>query len=330
MATHFDVLIVGAGLSGIGAAYHLQTKCPQKSYAILEGRDRLGGTWDFFRYPGIRSDSDMHTLGYSFRPWTEEKVIADGPAILNYVRETAEEFGIDMKIRYRHKVVSASWSSADSLWTISGHHSKTNEPFTYTCGFLFMCAGYYDYDGGYTPQFAGLDKFAGQVVHPQKWTADIEYEGKRVVVIGSGATAVTLVPELAKKAAHVTMLQRSPTYIISIPGEDKIANWLRDHLPSEQAHAVTKWKNVLISMGIYAYCRRFPNSAKRFLLRRVERSLHGKADISDFTPTYKPWDQRLCLVPDGDLFRAIRGGNAEVVTDHIDSFTESGNQVAVG
>jgi cation diffusion facilitator CzcD-associated flavoprotein CzcO len=328
--SHLDVIIVGAGLSGIGAAYHLQTKCPKKTYAVLEGRERLGGTWDLFRYPGIRSDSDMFTLGYSFRPWTNPKAIADGPAILDYVRDTAESNGIDRKIRYRHRVERASWSSKDSRWTVEARDTSSNAIVKLTCNFLFMCAGYYDYDEGYTPDIAGRERFRGRVVHPQKWTPDVDYDGKRVVVIGSGATAVTLVPELAKRAAHVTMLQRSPTYIVTAPERDPIANWMREHLPSESAYAVSRWKNVLLSMAFYAYCRRFPENAKKLIVGQVKKSLRGKSDVAHFQPSYNPWDQRLCLVPDGDLFHAIRDGSASVVTDHIESFTEKGLKLRSG
>ncbi len=329
--SHVDVLIVGAGLSGIGAAYHLQTRCPEKTYAILEARETSGGTWDLFRYPGVRSDSDMYTLGYSFRPWTNPKAIADGPAILEYVRDTARDNGIDRKIRYGHKVERASWSSADSTWTVESRDSKSGEVVRTTCNFLFMCAGYYDYDGGYSPEFPGQDAFRGRVVHPQKWSPDVEYDGKRVVVIGSGATAVTLVPELAKRAAHVTMLQRSPTYILSAPEKDPIADWLRERLPAEPAYAITRWKNVLLSMAIYNYCRRFPAKAKQLLVRQVKRQLTDDVDVSThFTPSYNPWDQRLCLVPDGDLFESLREGRASVVTDHIEAFTENGLRLRSG
>jgi monooxygenase len=334
-AGHFDVLIVGAGLSGIGAAYHLQTKCPNKTYAILEGRESLGGTWDYFRYPGIRSDSDMYTLGYSFRPWTNPKAIADGPSILAYVRDTAEMYGIDKHIRYQHRAVRASWSSDRATWTVEARDAK-GEIVRFTCSFLFMCSGYYDYEGGYTPDFEGRDRFKGRVVHPQKWTADIDYEGKRVVVVGSGATAVTLVPALAKSAAHVTMLQRSPTYIITMPERDPIADWLRGRVPTTVAYAATRWKNVLLSMAVFEYCRRYPEKAKRLLVARVKKALENRgtgeshASIEDFTPSYNPWDQRLCLVPDGDLFQAIRDGRASVVTDHIEAFTEKGLKLRSG
>jgi cation diffusion facilitator CzcD-associated flavoprotein CzcO len=328
-SNHVDVLIIGAGLSGIGAAYHLQQKCPRKTYAILEGRDTLGGTWDLFRYPGIRSDSDMYTLGYSFRPWTNPKAIADGPSILAYVRDTAEEAGIDKHIRYGHHVVSAEWLSKEARWTVRARTASGEAVFT--ASFVFACAGYYDYEEGYTPDFPGRDRFKGEIVHPQKWGADVQYEGKRVVVIGSGATAVTLVPELAKKAAHVTMLQRSPTYVVSAPERDDIANWLREHLPPGVAYAASRWKNIGLSMAVYQYCRRFPDKARALILGQVEKRTRGKVDVkTHFTPSYNPWDQRLCLVPDADLFKALREGKASVVTDHIETFTETGIKLASG
>ncbi len=331
MTEHLDVLIVGAGLSGIGAAYHLQKNCPDRSYAILEGRETLGGTWDLFRYPGIRSDSDMYTLGYSFRPWTNPKAIADGPSILAYVRDTAEAYGIDKKIRYRRRVERASWSSRDARWTVEARDTETGEIVRLTCKFLFMCAGYYDYDAGYTPEFPGRERFRGQIVHPQLWTPDIDYTGKRVVVIGSGATAVTLVPSLAERAAHVTMLQRSPTYIVSVPERDRIADWMRERLPIGSAYALTRWKNVLFSMAFFAYCRRFPEQAKKFLVGQVHKAMGNTVDVgTHFTPTYKPWDQRVCLVPDGDLFKSLRDGRASVVTDHIETFTEKGIRLRSG
>jgi monooxygenase len=329
--SHLDVLIVGAGISGIGAAYHLQKSCPKKTYAILEGRDRLGGTWDLFRYPGIRSDSDMYTLGYSFRPWTNAKSIADGPAILSYVRETAEAFGIDRKIRYGQRVLAARWSSKNALWTVKVKQVASGETVELTCSFLYMCAGYYEYEGGYTPDLPGRERFRGRVVHPQQWSPDVEYEGKRVVVIGSGATAVTLVPELAKRAAHVTMLQRSPSYVTSLPAEDPVAGWLRERVPEGPAHAMIRWKNVLVGMAFYSYCRRFPDRAKRLLVGQVKKSLRGSSDVAaHFTPSYKPWDQRVCFVPDGDLFKAIRDGRASVVTDHIETLTERGIRLRSG
>jgi len=330
-STHFDVLIVGAGLSGIGAGYHLQTRCPGKTYAILEARPQLGGTWDLFRYPGIRSDSDMHTLGYSFRPWTNPKAIADGPSILAYVRDTAEAYGIDRKIRYGLRVESARWSSDSARWTVEARDATSGRTLHFTCGFLYVCAGYYDYAEGYTPDFPGKERFGGRIVHPQAWSQDIDYEGKRVVVIGSGATAVTLVPEMAKRAAHVTMLQRSPTYVVSAPERDPVADWLREHFGSEPAHAITRWKNVLLGMGFYAFCRQFPQQAKKLLIHQVKKQLGRDVSVDPhFTPSYNPWDQRLCLVPNGDLFKALRSGRASVVTDQIETFTETGMRLRSG
>ena len=325
-AEHFDVLIVGAGLSGIGAAWHLQKKCPQKRYAILEGREASGGTWDLFRYPGVSSDSDMYTLGYRFRPWTDAKAIADGPAILKYVREVASDHGIDAKIRYEHRVVAASWSTAEARWTVEVECGPRRERRTLSCNFLWMCSGYYDYAGGYLPDFPGMDRFKGRVVHPQKWTDDIDYAGKRVVVIGSGATAVTLVPAMADTgAAHVTMLQRSPTYMAMRPSEDPFATRMRQRLPLELAYAVTRWRNVLYGMYVYQMCKRQPEKVKRLLLGGVRKALGPDYDVAThFTPRYNPWDQRLCLVPDADFFRAIRQGKVSVVTDHIETFTETG------
>jgi len=326
-----DVVIIGAGLSGIGAAYHLQSNLPGKTYAILEAREQLGGTWDLFRYPGIRSDSDMYTLGYSFRPWTNPKAIADGPAILEYIRDTAEAFGIDRHIRYRRRVERVRWSTDEARWTIEARDTATGELVRYTARFLFVCSGYYDYDKGYTPEFPGRERFRGRIVHPQQWTPDIDYDGKRVIVIGSGATAVTLVPELAKRAAHVTMLQRSPTYIVSMPERDPIATWMRGRLSTNAAYSVMRWKNVLVSMSFYNFCRKVPRVAKRLLVAQMKRSVRGAVDASThFNPSYDPWDQRLCLVPDGDLFAALRKGTASVVTDHIEAFTEGGIRLRSG
>ncbi len=327
---HVDILIVGAGLSGIGAAYHVQSSLPGKTYAILEARASLGGTWDLFRYPGIRSDSDMHTLGYSFRPWTSAKAIADGPSILAYIRETAEAYGIDRHIRFQRRVKRVSWSSDAARWTVEVEDGETGEVERMTARFLFMCTGYYDYDHGYTPELPGSEQFEGRIVHPQKWTSDIDYEGKRVVVIGSGATAVTLVPELAKRAAHVTMLQRSPTYIVSRPARDKIADALRELLPEQRAYDATRWKNVALGLGFYAFCRTFPRAAKKLILSGVQKELGGKVDPEHFTPRYDPWDQRLCLVPDSDMFAALRKGTASVVTDHIETFTKKGIRLRSG
>ena len=328
---HFDVIVVGAGLSGIGAGYHLQANCKGKSYVILEGRDCIGGTWDLFRYPGIRSDSDMYTLGYSFKPWTDPKAIADGPSILEYVRETAREYGIDRKIRFRHRVKRASWSSADARWTVEAERGEEREIVRFTCGFLFMCSGYYRYEAGYEPEFPGRERFAGRIVHPQEWTDDINYAGKRVVVIGSGATAVTLVPELAKTAKHVVMLQRSPTYVVSRPSEDPIAHKLRRYLPAMLAYQIVRWKNVLRGMYIYRLCKRDPERIKRLIVGGVRMELGPDYDVAKhFTPRYKPWDQRVCLVPDGDLFGAIKAGRASVFTDEIETFTEDGIRLKGG
>jgi cation diffusion facilitator CzcD-associated flavoprotein CzcO len=328
---HLDVLIVGAGLSGIGAAYHLQERCPGKSYAILEAREDLGGTWDLFRYPGIRSDSDMHTLGYRFRPWTDEKSITDGASILEYVRRTAHDHGIVEKIRYRHRVLSAEWSSAELRWEVEAERVDTGETVKLTCDFLWTCSGYYRYDEGYTPDFEGAERFAGAIVHPQHWPADLDYRGKRVVVIGSGATAVTLVPAMAEQAAQVTMLQRSPTYIASLPTVDRIASTLRRHLPEKAAYAIVRWKNVLIQTLFFQLSRRRPEVVKRWIRKGVERSLPAGYDVDKhFKPPYNPWDQRMCLVPDGDLFKAISNGSASVVTDRIATFTERGIELESG
>jgi cation diffusion facilitator CzcD-associated flavoprotein CzcO len=324
MATeHVDVLVVGAGLSGISAGYHLQKHCPGKSYAILEGRDAIGGTWDLFRYPGVRSDSDMYTLGYSFHPWRNAKSIADGPSILEYIRETAREYGIEEKIRFNHRVRRASWVSAETKWTVEAE-SRVGGVLELTCNFIYLCTGYYDYEKGYTPQFPGVESFAGNVIHPQKWPEDLDYSGKRVVVIGSGATAVTLVPAMTDRAEHVTMLQRSPTYITALPSRDPIANWLREHFPPRVAYGITRWKNVMIGMFFFTLARRRPEFFKRMLMKGARRKLGPDFDLSHFSPSYNPWDQRLCLIPDADLFKAIKGGKASVVTDQIETFTESG------
>ena len=323
MTQHVDVLIVGAGLSGIGAAVHLRKAHPRRSFAIFEARDAIGGTWDLFRYPGIRSDSDMFTLGYVFKPWTDSKAIADGPSILRYVRETAAEHGIDRHIRFRHRVVRASWSSADARWTVEA--DVDGERVRTTCQFLYVCSGYYRYDAGYTPEFPGRDRYRGTFVHPQHWPEDLDYAGKKVVVIGSGATAVTLVPAMAEKAAHVTMLQRTPTYIASLPSEDAIATFLREHLPSELAYGLSRWKNILLSMALYQLARKSPQGTKRRLLKLAAKELPPDFDVeTHLSPDYAPWDQRLCLVPDADLFHAIRDGRASIVTGHIDTFTEKG------
>jgi cation diffusion facilitator CzcD-associated flavoprotein CzcO len=327
---HVDVLIVGAGLSGIGGAYWLQTKCPSKSYAIFEGREAIGGTWDLFRYPGVRSDSDMYTLGYSFRPWRDAKAIADGPSILNYVRDTAHDYGIDRKIRFNHRVRRASWSTKNSEWTVEAEVGAEKNAITLTCSFIYLCTGYYDYEKGYTPEWAGIDDFKGTLVHPQKWPEDLDYTDKRVVVIGSGATAVTLVPAMAERARHVTMLQRSPTYVVNLPAQDKIANTLRRHLPIKTAYALTRWKNVFLQMFFYNLARAKPEYFKKMVMKGVRHQLGRDYDVTHFTPAYNPWDQRLCLVPDADLFNSIREGKSSVVTDQIDTFTEKGIRLRSG
>ena len=331
----FDVLVVGAGISGISAAYYLQKMCPNHSFAILEGRSNLGGTWDLFRYPGVRSDTDMHTLGFSFKPWTKEKTIADGASILEYLEKTAHEFGIHRHIRFNHQVIAANWSSEDSMWTIkvedTTNTTSTNDnPLLFTCKFLYMCSGYYSYKGGYKPDFPGKKMFQGTIIHPQEWPQDLDYSNKKVVVIGSGATAMTLVPSMAKTAEHVTMLQRSPTYVATWPSVDKVANILFAVLPQSCAHFLARKKNSLINEVHYKLAMTFPLACKSALLSLVKKEV-GKEEVqNNFTPAYLPWDQRACLVPDGDLFKAIRSGKASVVTDTICSFTETGIKLASG
>ncbi len=329
-AEHFDVVIVGAGLSGIGAAYHLQKELPKKSYVILEGRKAMGGTWDLFRYPGIRSDSDMYTLGYRFRPWKEAKAIADGPSILKYIRETAQDYGIDRKIRYDSRAKRASWSSEEAQWTVEVEGFEGNRSLV-TCNFLYMCSGYYDYKTGYMPGWPGMDRFAGTIVHPQKWPQDLDYTGKRVVVIGSGATAVTLVPAMTDKAAHVVMLQRSPTYVLALPAKDMLAERLRGKVPARLAYMIVRWKNVLVAMYLYQQSRKNPEKIKKWILELAKKALGSDYDVArHFTPRYNPWDQRLCFVPDEDLFRAIKSGKASVVTDEIATFIEKGLKLKSG
>ncbi|MEM7337079.1 MAG: NAD(P)/FAD-dependent oxidoreductase [Actinomycetota bacterium] len=332
---HVDVLVVGAGISGIGAAYHLQTMCPDRSFAILEGRDSIGGTWDLFRYPGIRSDSDMHTLGFSFKPWTKAKSIADGPSIMEYLHETVAEHGIDQHIRFNHLVTAASWSTDDARWTVTATRrdpgSGATEQVEFTCGFLYLCAGYYSYKGGFTPDFPGRSEFQGTVIHPQQWPEDLDYTDKKVVVIGSGATAMTLLPAMAPDVAHITMLQRSPTYVVARPSQDVVANRLRSVLPDSVAYRLTRWKNVKLGNMFYRKTRRDPDKVRELLLGGVRQGLGEDYDIdTHFTPTYNPWDQRLCLLPDGDLFKAIRSGKASVVTDTIERFTETGVALSSG
>jgi cation diffusion facilitator CzcD-associated flavoprotein CzcO len=328
---HVDVLIIGAGLSGVGAACHLTRKAPQHSYLVLERRARIGGTWDLFRYPGIRSDSDMYTLGYKFRPWRGTKVLADGPSIRAYVEETADEYGVTPNIRFRQKVVNASWSTEDGLWTVEALDETTGEFATYTSRFLIGSTGYYNYDAGYRPEFPGEDRFGGLLVHPQHWPEDLEYAGKRVVVIGSGATAITLVPEMAKTAGHVTMLQRSPTYVLAVPEIDPLAAILgRLRVPSAITYHLGRIRNIALQRGVYDLSRKAPWLAKRLILRAVRAQVGPGVDLKHFSPRSNPWDERLCVVPRGDLFRALRRGSASVVTDGIETFTETGIKVASG
>ncbi|MDT0200392.1 NAD(P)/FAD-dependent oxidoreductase [Nocardioides sp. AE5] len=329
MAEHVDVLIIGAGLSGIGAAATLAQRQPGKSYRILERRSASGGTWDLFRYPGVRSDSDMYTLGYRFKPWMGEKALADGASILDYVRETAEEYDVERHIRYDHHVKSAEWDSVTSAWTVTAE--VDGKPTTYTANFLWSCSGYYNYDEGFTPDFAGRDDFTGQIVHPQHWPEDLDYTGKRVVVIGSGATAVTLVPAMAPDAAKVTMLQRSPTYILSLPSKDPLALGLRKVLPKQAAYNVTRLKNITQAAALYTVSQKQPRLMRAMIRKLTQRMLPEDYPVDvHFKPTYGPWDQRLCLVPNGDLFKAIRSGKAEVVTDTIDTFTPDGIRLGSG
>ncbi len=329
--THVNVLIVGAGLSGIGAACHLQTGAPGTTYTILEARGASGGTWDLFRYPGIRSDSDMFTLGYRFRPWTAPESIARGDAILRYIRDTAAEYGVDGHIQYHCRVESAVWSSAEARWTVTFERADTGERSTTTADFLYLCTGYYRYDQGYTPTWPGQDTFAGLVVHPQHWPDDLSVDGKRVVVIGSGATAVTLVPALADAGAHVSMLQRSPSYVMSLPTADPVADLLRRVLPEHRAYAAIRWKNMRVSTAIYELSRRYPARVRALLRKGALKRLPAGYDVdTHFKPTYDPWDQRLCLVPEGDLFAAISSGRADIVTDQIDRFTPTGLHLRSG
>jgi cation diffusion facilitator CzcD-associated flavoprotein CzcO len=322
---HVDVLIVGAGISGIGAAYYLQTQQPGKTYAILEARGATGGTWDLFRYPGIRSDSDLHTFGYEFKPWEDEHAIASGDKILAYLRETVAENGIDRHIRFHHKVLGAAWSSADARWRVDVERADTGERTTISANWLFSAGGYYRYDEGFTPEFEGRETFAGQIVHPQHWPEDLDYRGKRVVVIGSGATAVTLIPAMAGDAAHVTMLQRSPSYIMPVPAKDTIANALKKVLGNDRGYAITRQKNMLKQRAVYRFSQRYPRAARRLIRHINAKQLPEGYPVDEhFNPAYNPWDQRLCAVPDGDLFKAISDGKASVVTDRIATFTERG------
>jgi monooxygenase len=330
-AEHVDVLIVGAGLSGVGAACHLKRQCPGKTFAILEARDSIGGTWDLFRYPGIRSDSDMFTLGYSFAPWREAKAIADGHSILAYVQEAARDHGVEQAIRYGHRVIGAQWSTDQARWTVQAQRADTGETVQLTCDFLYACTGYYRYDEGHTPHFEGQENFGGQIIHPQHWPEDLDWSGKRVVVIGSGATAVTLVPALAQTAQHVTMLQRSPTYILSLPAHDPIADALRRRLPAKLAYSIVRWKNVLLAMTNFQLSRRAPRQMRNLIRRLVAKQLPDGYDVQQhFSPTYDPWDQRLCLVPDGDLFKALSGSSASVATGKISHIDQTGVTLSTG
>lgn len=319
---HFDVIIVGAGLSGIGAAYRLQTGSPGKTYAVLEGRDAVGGTWDLFRYPGIRSDSDMYTLSFPYRPWTNKKSIADGDDIRNYIEDAADEFGIRKNIKFGHRVLSASWSSEDAQWTVTS--LVGGETVVQTASFLYLCSGYYSYNEAYQPEFPGLESFEGEVVHPQFWPDDLDYDGKEVVIIGSGATAVTLIPSMAETAKHITMLQRSPTYILSQPAEDKLAHIMRKVMPANLAQRAIRRKNATLAISLYVLCKRYPKIATKVLIGLSKRQLPEGYDLKNFTPRYNPWDQRLCLVPNGDLYKTIRKGAASIVTDHVKTFDATG------
>jgi len=329
MAEHFDVLIVGAGLSGIGAARHLKTQCPNKTFAILEGRDTIGGTWDLFRYPGIRSDSDMYTLGYNFKPWTEKQVIADGHRIRHYIQETAQENDIQRHIRFGSKVTAAEWHSETATWTVSVQ-KKSGETVQLTCNWLMMCSGYYNYEEGFTPEFKGRDDFKGQVIHPQFWPENLDYSGKRVVVIGSGATAITLIPSMTDKAKMVTMLQRTPSYVISVPQFDPMVRFLLKFLPEMTVYNISRARNNFITQMIFKLSRKYPNFVRKLLLKQVKAQVGPNFDMKHFTPPYNPWDQRLCAVPNGDMFKAIRKGKADVVTDHIDRFVENGIKLKSG
>ena len=330
-AEYVDVLIVGAGVSGVGAAHHLQQRAPGKSYMILEARDGMGGTWDLFRYPGIRSDSDMHTFGYAFKPWEDGKVFADGPAIRNYVKETADESGITPHIRFKHRVLSSNWNSRTARWEVEAKRTDTGERVRVECRFLMMCSGYYRYDHGHVVHWEGEKDFGGDIIHPQHWREDYDYSGKKVVIIGSGATAVTLVPAMADKAGHVTMLQRSPTYIAPRPSVDPVANFLRKILPRKAAYSATRIKNVLISIIFFEIAQRWPGWVKNQVHKYIRDELGEDYDIDKhFTPKYNPWDERFCAAPDGDFFQSLKKGDASVVTDHIERFTKTGIQLKSG
>ncbi|OZG74883.1 FAD-containing monooxygenase EthA [Hahella sp. CCB-MM4] len=331
MATQYsDVLIIGAGLSGIGAACHIRRELPDKSFVILERRQAIGGTWDLFRYPGIRSDSDMYTLGYNFKAWSNPQAIADGPAIREYIRETASEYHVEEHIRFGNYVKRAYWDSSQATWTVEALDEQSGEVKRYCCRFLLCCSGYYNYDGGYQPEFPGQDQFAGQIIHPQKWPEDLDYTGKKVVVIGSGATAVTLVPAMADKVEHITMLQRSPTYILSLPREDAVSNFLRRFLPEKMVYRLARTRNIFLSLLLYKLSRAFPQGMANFIRKQALKQTGAGVDAKHFSPYYKPWDERLCIAPDGDLFEALRGGNASIVTDQVECLTDTGIRLKSG
>lgn len=329
-AAHYDTIIIGAGLSGIGTACHLASEHPDKTLAILERRERMGGTWDLFRYPGIRSDSDMASFGFDFKPWYSDKVLAEGTSIREYVAETAEEFGFDDKVQYGLAITCADWSDAKQRWTVTATHESSGEERTFTCSFLINCAGYYNFDKGHRPHFEGEESFKGDIVHPQFWPEDFDYSNKKVVVIGSGATAITLLPSMVKKAAGVTMLQRSPSYIMAVPNTDKISVFLNRFLPKKWVFNLIRKRNILMQRGMYLACRKWPERMRKVLLSHVRKQVGPEFDMSHFTPTYNPWEQRLCAAPDGDFFKTLRSGKANIVTDHIEHFTEKGIKLKSG
>ena len=327
---NIDVVVVGAGLSGIGAAYHLKHSCPDRSFTILEGRDAIGGTWDLFKYPGIRSDSDMYTFGFPFHPWKNPKAIADGASILEYLDDTVDTYGLRKHIQFGKRVVASNWSTADRKWTLTIGDSRSGQSQVISCSFLFMCSGYYDYNAGYEPDFPNVEAFKGVKIHPQHWDPNLDYANKKIVIIGSGATAVTLLPILAETAKEVTMLQRSPTYMANLPSEDVVANTFKKYLPKQLAHTLARWKNILLAIGIYHVSRKWPDKMSAFLRNQVKKRLRGHYKDEDFTPNYNPWDQRLCAVPDGDLFKSIRSGKSKIVTNTIKSFVKNGVQLDSG
>lgn len=327
---HYDIIIIGAGISGVGMACHLSQRCPDKHIAILERRNSIGGTWDLFRYPGIRSDSDMVTFGYKFRPWTDSRILAGGSAIRRYTEETAQQFGVDHKTHFGIKTSHADWSSSERKWTISGHHESSGEECTFTCSFLVSATGYYNHDQGFLPSFPGAETYKGQCIHPQHWPDDLSYKDKRVVVIGSGATAMTLIPAMAKDTQHITMLQRSPTYVYSVPAIDRLGSVLKYFLPTGWVYLLTRERNIRLQRAIYKFSRSYPKVMRKFLLNSVRKQVGPDFDMTHFTPKYMPWDERLCAVPDGDLFQVLRSGKASVVTDHIDRFTETGIRLKSG